>query len=81
MSKSLYFQRDRSKYLYRVYKLVVSCFLGFAKTGHFRKLFRALTGLHTFSRENLAIYMDKSIKGEQVCDELGKIKATRGLPQ
>ena len=25
--------------------------------------------------------MDKSIKGEQVCDELEKIKATRGLPQ
>ena len=81
MSESLDFQRNRSKYPYRVYKLVVSCFLEFAKMGHYRKLFRALTGLDTFSRESLAIYMDKSIKGEQVCDELGKIKAARGLPQ
>ena len=37
--------------------------------------------LDTFSRESLAIYVDKSIKGEQVCDELEKLKAARGLPQ
>jgi len=45
------------------------------------KRFRALTVLDTFSRENLAIYVDKSIKGEQVCEELEKINAARGLPQ
>ena len=45
------------------------------------KRFRALTVLDTFSRESLAIYVDKSIKGEQVCEELEKIKAARGLPQ
>ena len=45
------------------------------------KRFRALTVLDTFSRESLAIYVDKSIKGEQVCQELEKIKAARGLPQ
>ena len=42
------------------------------------KRFRALTVLDTFSRESLAIYVDKSIKGEQVCEELEKIKAARG---
>lgn len=41
---------------------------------------QALTVLDTFSRESLAIYVDKSIKGEQVCEELEKIKAARGLP-
>jgi len=81
MSESLYFQRDRNKDPYRVYKLVVFCFLEFAKIGHYRKLFRALTVLDTFSRESLAIYVNKTIKCEQVCDELGKIKATRELPQ
>ncbi len=45
------------------------------------KQFRALTVLDTFSRESFAIYVDKSIKGEQVCEELEKIKAARGLPQ
>lgn len=30
---------------------------------------------------SLAIYVDKSIKCEQVYEELEKIKATRGLPQ
>ena len=45
------------------------------------KRFRALAVLGTFSRESLAIYMDKSNKDEQVCDELEKIKAARGLPQ
>ena len=44
-----------------------------------RKRFRALTVLDTFSRESLGIYVDKLIKGEQVCEELEKIKATRGL--
>ncbi len=44
------------------------------------KRFRVLTVLDTFSRESLTIYVDKSIKGEQVCDELEKIKAARGLP-
>lgn len=43
-----------------------------------RKWFRALTVLDTFSRESLAIYVDKSIKGEQVCDELEK---TPGSPR
>ncbi len=37
--------------------------------------------LDAFSRESLAIYVDKSINGEQVCDELEKLKAARGLPQ
>ncbi len=36
--------------------------------------------LDTFSREILAIYVDKSIKGEQACGALEKIKAARGLP-
>ena len=45
------------------------------------KRFRALAVLDTISRESLAIYVDKSIKGEQVFEELEKIKAARGLPQ
>ena len=36
--------------------------------------------MDTFSQEILAIDVDKSIKGEQVCEELEKIKAARGLP-
>ncbi|MPN27707.1 hypothetical protein SDC9_175141 [bioreactor metagenome] len=36
--------------------------------------------LDTFSRESLAIYVDKSIKGELVCEALEK-KAAYGLPQ
>ena len=44
-------------------------------------LFRALTVLDTFNWESLAIYVDKSIKDEQVCDELQKLKAARGLLQ
>ena len=36
------------------------------------KRFRALTVLDTFSRESLAIYVGKSIKGEQVCEALQK---------
>jgi hypothetical protein len=31
-----------------------------------------------FSRESFAIWVDKSIKGEQVCGALEKIKAARG---
>ena len=45
------------------------------------KRFRALIVLDTFSRESLTIYVDKSIKGEQVCAALEKIKVARGLPQ
>jgi len=41
------------------------------------KRFRALTVLDTFSRESLAIYVDKSIKGEQVCEELEKASTLR----
>ena len=44
------------------------------------KRFRALTVLDTFSRESISIYVDKSIKGEQVCETLDKIKEARGLP-
>ena len=44
------------------------------------KRFRALTVLDTFSRESLVIYVDKSIRGEQVCEALEKVKAARGLP-
>jgi len=42
------------------------------------KWFRALTVLDTFSRESIAIYVDKSIKGEQVCDELEKSRQPAG---
>jgi len=45
-----------------------------------RKRFRALTVRDMLSRESLTINVDKSIKGEQVCEELEKIKAARGLP-
>jgi len=45
------------------------------------KRFRALTVLDTFSLESLAIYVDKSIRGEQVCEALEKTKAARRLPQ
>ena len=34
--------------------------------------------LYTFSRESLAIYVYKTIKGEQVCEELEKIKVPSG---
>jgi putative transposase len=44
------------------------------------KRYRMLTVLDTLSRERLANYVDKSIKGEQVCDELENLKAARGLP-
>ncbi|PKM39596.1 MAG: hypothetical protein CVV04_09440 [Firmicutes bacterium HGW-Firmicutes-9] len=43
------------------------------------KMFQTLTVLDTFSWEKLAIYVDKSIKGEQVYEELEEIKAARGL--
>ena len=45
------------------------------------KRFRSLTGLDTYRRESLAICADKSIKGEKVWEEPGKIKAPRGRPQ
>ena len=45
------------------------------------KRFRALTILDTFSRECLDIYADKTIKGEQVCAVLDRIRKTRGLPK
>lgn len=45
------------------------------------KRFRALTLIDTYSRECLAIYADKVIKGEMVVDVLEKVKATRGLPK
>jgi putative transposase len=44
------------------------------------KRFRALTILDVFSRECLAIHVDKSIKGEMVADVLEKLKESRGLP-
>jgi len=44
------------------------------------KRFRALTIPDLFSRECLAIHVDKSIKGEMVADVLGKLKESRGLP-
>lgn len=44
------------------------------------KRFRALTILDIYSRECIAIYVDKSIKGEMVADVLERLKTTRGLP-
>lgn len=38
-------------------------------------------GAGHFQSENFAIYMDKPIKGDQVCEALEKIKAARGMPQ
>ncbi len=43
------------------------------------KMFQTLTVLETFSWERLPIYVDKSIKGEQVYEGLEEIKAARGL--
>jgi putative transposase len=45
------------------------------------KRFHALLSPGHVQPENLAICVDKSIKGEQVCEDLEKIKAARGLPQ
>ncbi|MEI6100425.1 MAG: IS3 family transposase [Eubacteriales bacterium] len=45
------------------------------------KRFRALTLIDIFSRECLAIYAEKSIKGESVADVLDTLKVTRGLPK
>lgn len=42
-------------------------------------MFQTLTVLETFSWERLPIYVDKSIKGEQVYEGLEEIKAARGL--
>lgn len=45
------------------------------------KRFRALTILDIYSRECLAIHVDKSIKGEMVADVLENLKESRGLPE
>ena len=44
------------------------------------KRFRALTMLDVYTRECLAIYVDKGIKGEQVAAVLEGITAQRGVP-
>ena len=45
------------------------------------KKFRSLTLIDTYTRECLAIYPEKSIKGEQVAVVLDNLKVTRGLPK
>ncbi|MBU7006582.1 transposase InsO family protein [Peptococcaceae bacterium DYL19] len=45
------------------------------------KKFRALTMIDTFSRECLAIYVDKSIKGEYVANTLSNLAQKTGLPK
>ena len=45
------------------------------------KRFRALTVLDVYTRECLAIYADKSIRGEHVTYILDKISVKRGLPK
>lgn len=45
------------------------------------KRFRALTIIDTYSRECLAIYVDKSIKGEAVANTLSDIGMNKGLPK
>lgn len=45
------------------------------------KRFRALTIIDTFSRECLAIYVDKSIKGEDVANTLSQLIQEKGLPK
>lgn len=45
------------------------------------KRFRALTIIDTYSRECLAIYVDKSIKGEAVANTLSDIGKEKGLPK
>ncbi len=45
------------------------------------KRFRALTIIDTYSRECLAIYADKSIKGEAVANSLSDIGLIKGLPK
>lgn len=45
------------------------------------KRIRALTLIDTYSRECLAIYVDKSIKGEMVADLLAKITQDKGFPR
>lgn len=44
------------------------------------KRFRALTILDLYSRECLAIHVEKSIKGEMVANVLQQLNETRGLP-
>jgi putative transposase len=43
--------------------------------------FRSITLIDTYTRECLAIYPEKSIKGEQVATVLDSLKVTRGLPK
>lgn len=43
------------------------------------KRFRILTVMDVFSRECLATYAEKAIKGEKVCEVLDELKQTRGL--
>ena len=45
------------------------------------KRFRALTLIDTYSRECLAIYVEKNIKGEHVADVLENLKSVVGLPR
>jgi len=45
------------------------------------KRFRALTLIDTYSRECLAIYVDKSVKGETVVKVLEKVIVEKGLPK
>ena len=44
------------------------------------KRFRVLTLIDTYSRECLATFVEKSIKGEQVADVLDDVKKLAGLP-
>ncbi len=43
--------------------------------------FRALTLIDTYSRECMAIHVDKAIKGETVAAVLEELKASKGLPK
>ena len=45
------------------------------------KRFRALTLIDTYSRECIAIYVDKAIKGDTVAEVLEGIKESKGLPK
>ena len=45
------------------------------------KRFRSLTMLDSFTRECLAIHVDRSIQGTDVVEVLEKLKATKGVPE
>lgn len=45
------------------------------------KRFRALTLIDTYSRECMAIHVDKAIKGETVAAVLEELKGSKGLPK